>query len=452
VEPKGAQIAFARVEDGRAGIYLVSPLGGSEQKLVDFSAIPISGGGGPIETQDPRLSWSADGRWLAVSRVKEGVDAGVFLVSTADGSAPRRLLAPAKPSDEYRMAVFSPTGTELALINGGFIEVVRIASTDPPAVSGTPRRVSPFLGFVSGLAWTADANELVFGRSRYASPDPPSLWRVLSSGDRAPERIDLAGVAGYPVVSALGNRLAFVRRGINEDLLLLREGQLPEPLLASTSNEQDPSFSADGSKIAFATDRNGEGHEIWVAQTADASTRHPVTRGAHRPEGSPRWSPDGRRLAFDGLADDGVRHVYIVDEAGGPIQTVPIKAGSFDQIPSWSHDGRWIYFGSNRSGRVEVWRAPANGGNAEQVTTTGGNAPLESLDRRTIYYFRTIDGLSTVFAMPVGGGREQPLGITTSFWNYVPTREGLCYVSTGKGQRALSSRCDASIPPRARAG
>ena len=64
-KPDGNEIAFARVESGRASIYLVSPLGGSEKRLAAFTSLPYPGGG-PIESVDPEtgmvLRWTlADG-------------------------------------------------------------------------------------------------------------------------------------------------------------------------------------------------------------------------------------------------------------------------------------------------------------------------------------------------------------------------------------------------------
>ena len=430
-KPDGSQIAFARVESGRASIYLVSPLGGLEQKLAAFSSVPYPGAG-PIESLDPRLAWSPDGRWLTVSNVTSGAEQGVFLAA-ADGTT--GLILKANPGDNYRMAVFSPSGDRLALINGGTIEIADVSGTNRPAITGKPRRLTPFLGHVSGLAWTADGKSLLFGRSRYPAPDAPSLWRVPTSGDGTPQRIDLAGVAAYPAISVVGSRLAFVRRVLNTDLFRLEEGSPPEAFLASTANEQDAAFSHSGSQIAFASDRTGDGHEIWIAR-ADGSSRRPVTNGIHKPEGSPRWSPNDDRLAFDGLGDDGERHVYLVDPAGGQIQMIPSRPGFYDRVPSWSNDGKWIYFGSNRSGRPEVWRAPAAGGDAEQVTTTGGESAFESRDGQTLYYLRSIGGARTLFSMPLPRGTEQPLGIQVSFWNYVPAERGLYYMTLGQGQRA----------------
>jgi WD40-like Beta Propeller Repeat len=186
--------------------------------------------------------------------------------------------------------------------------------------------------------------------------------------------------------------------------------------------------------VAFASDRTGEGTEIWVAN-ADGTGRRPVTNGNRTPEGSPRWSPDGGRLAYDGLGDDGQRHVYVIDQAGGPSRELPSKPGFFDQVPSWSRDGKWIYFGSNRSSTEQVWRVPADGGGAQQVTTGGGGAPFESWDGQTLYYSRPIPGGRTLFEMPVIGGAERQLGVSVWFWNYLPGERGLYYASLPIGSK-----------------
>jgi Tol biopolymer transport system component len=229
------------------------------------------------------------------------------------------LLLPSTVPGDPRVAAFSPSGHALAYDKAGYLEVVDLDATEPPSVTKAPRRLTSFLGFVSGLAWTVDGKEIVFGHAQYAAPTPSHLWRLTASEGRAPESIDAAGVAGSPVVSAGGHRLAFSRRNMNQELFKLQEGRAPEVILASTFNEQDASFSPDGSKVAFASDRTSEreGTQIWIASAVDGSNRRSATPGAHKPEGSPRWSPDGRRLAYDGLGDDGQRHIGVVDEAGG---------------------------------------------------------------------------------------------------------------------------------------
>ena len=61
-----------------------------------------------------------------------------------------------------------------------------------------------------------------------------------------------------------------------------------------------------------------------------------------------------------------------------------------DGNPSWSRDGRWIYFDSARTGEQQVWKIPEAGGDAIQVTRDGGFAPLESPDGKFIYYTKDL--------------------------------------------------------------
>jgi Tol biopolymer transport system component len=428
-KPDGTQIAFARLDGRRAVISVVGPLGDSEQKLAEFPARAAPRE--PRGANDPFLAWSPDGRWLAVSRVTPEEQNDIFLLAH-DGSE-RRVLLPAKAGARYTAAAFSPKGDALAFVDSGHIGIVDLDPASSGHVQSPARRLTQYLGYVGGLAWTADGKELLFGRAAYASPTPSTLWRVAASGASSPERIDLAGVGSFPTASASGQRIAYSRRGLNVDMMKLQEGRERETIAASTFNEFDASFSPDGSKVAFASDRTGEGNEIWVANH-DGSGRRPVTKGVHRPEGSPRWSPDGQRLAYDGVGDDGKRQVFIIDEAGGQIRALSSERGFYAQLPSWSRDGKWVYFESDRTGRSEVWRAPADGGSgAQQITTTGGGAPFESWDGHTLYFSRPgKDGLS-VLAMPVAGGPERRLDVTVTFWNYVPGERGLYYASAAAG-------------------
>jgi serine/threonine protein kinase len=428
-KPDASEIAFARLEADRAVIYVASPLGQSERKLAEFSALPVQTG--PRDMNDPFLVWSPDGRWLAVSH-KTASDEGVFLLAN-DGSAQRLLIARPRNQDYVPLA-FSPDGTMLAYVDSGQILLAEIDPTNSPVVTKPPRQLTRYLGSINGLTWTADSKEVVFGRSLYAAPTPSHLWRVPAAGNREPERFDLAGVASSPTLSSSAHRLAFSRRDLNVDMMKIRETGELDTLAASTFHEFDASFSPDGTKVAFASDRTGEGNEIWVAN-ADGTGRRPVTKGTRKPEGSPRWSPDGQWLAYDALGDDGQRHVYVIDQAGGPSRALPSKVGFYDQLPSWSRDGKWIYFGSNRSGTEQVWRVPAEGGSAGQVTTAGGGVPFESWDGRTLYYSRSTSGGRLVLAMPAAGGPERALDVSVVFWNYRPTERGLYYASLPIGHK-----------------
>ncbi len=95
-------------------------------------------------------------------------------------------------------------------------------------------------------------------------------------------------------------------------------------------------------------------------------------------------------------------------------------------IASWSQDGKWIYFGSNRSGRFEVWKMPSEGGESNQVTSDGGMAALESPDGRTLYYTKN-DGADGIWKMPVEGGPEVQVVKAVWRYNFAVTTKGIYY-------------------------
>jgi hypothetical protein len=73
--------------------------------------------------------------------------------------------------------------------------------------------------------------------------------------------------------------------------------------------------------------------------------------------------------------------------------------------PSWSRDGKWIYFGSIRTGSPEIWKIAAAGGEPVQVTRLGGFRALESPDGKYLYYTKN-DQVSGLWRAPVEGGEE----------------------------------------------
>jgi dipeptidyl aminopeptidase/acylaminoacyl peptidase len=119
--------------------------------------------------------------------------------------------------------------------------------------------------------------------------------------------------------------------------------------------------------------------------------------------GTPRWSPDGRQIAFDAITE-GRRDIYVVGVDGGKPRRLTTEP-SVDVRPGWSRDGRFVYFGSDRSGEWQVWKAPAEGGPAVQVTKGGGREAFESPDGRFIYYAKD-ENVPGLWRLPAEGGEE----------------------------------------------
>src|SRR6185503_662068 len=122
----------------------------------------------------------------------------------------------------------------------------------------------------------------------------------------------------------------------------------PVDFASSTMFDGAPAFSPDSRRVAFASDRDGNGRQIWVAN-ADGSGPVALTPATGRVQGSPQWSPDGQWIVYDGQASDGHQDIYVVAASGGTPRRVTQNVSSAFR-PSWSHAGAWIYFSSTQAG------------------------------------------------------------------------------------------------------
>lgn len=144
------------------------------------------------------------------------------------------------------------------------------------------------------------------------------------------------------------------------------------------------------------------------------------------------WSPDGRTIAFE-AAVAGNTDVYLVGADGGHLRRLT-EEPSIDGIPSWSGDGRWIYFASTRAGAtVDTWRISVDGGQAIRLTHNGGFEPRESPDGRYLFYLDRPPGGAPIDArlmrVPLAGGHEEMVleHIRPFLWSV--TQTGIVFVT-----------------------
>ena len=135
----------------------------------------------------------------------------------------------------------------------------------------------------------------------------------------------------------------------------------------------EPSLSPDRKEIAFVS-----GGDIWSVPAEGGSARLLVSHPAN--EARPLFSPDGRYVAF-GSNRTGNGDIYVLDLESGNLRRVTFDDGN-DAIDAWSRDGKWIYFSSNSrdiAGMNDIYRVPSSGGTPMQVSSDRYTGEFQSM-------------------------------------------------------------------------
>ena len=182
--------------------------------------------------------------------------------------------------------------------------------------------------------------------------------------NRRPSRISAAGLVFNYGLSPKGERALFAARG---DIFTAPIEKGPTRNLTNSSGAHDkwPSWSPDGSRIAFISDRSGE-EEIWVISQDGRQPAEQLTSGGRAMRYSPEWSPDGKHIAF--TDKDG--RVWVLTVADRKlIEVADAKSGQVTDH-TWSPRGNHLAFSmddENLMSSVYVWSA--EDGQTRRVTT-----------------------------------------------------------------------------------
>jgi Tol biopolymer transport system component len=134
---------------------------------------------------------------------------------------------------------------------------------------------------------------------------------------------------------------------------------------ADGSSSVRPSWSPDGTHIAFQTSENNAYHVYTMA--ADGSDRQLITQG-NMDDRHPTWSPDGKMLAVD-TGTELKREVALIDLGSGNRKVIT-NVGGFASFPTWSPDGSRISFYVYQNGALDLWTVNTDGTRALQMTQT----------------------------------------------------------------------------------
>ena len=212
----------------------------------------------------------------------------------------------------------------------------------------------------------------VFGQRQLVGFRMPNVTRATMRGaaHRAADMIyeKLTGIRGV-----FGTRVAYVTAKQQGDGRLYslivsdQDGFNEHTIMESTDPIMSPAWSPDSRQLAYVS-FEGNKSSIWV-QTLRTGNRFSVSS---KPgiNGAPSFSPDGRKLVVTLGGLDGNLDIYVLD-INSRQTTRLTEHRAIDTEGSWSPDGKYIYFTSDRSGGPQVYRVPSSGGTPERVTFEG---------------------------------------------------------------------------------
>jgi len=202
------------------------------------------------------------------------------------------------------------------------------------------------------------------GQTIYFSSRQSGTYEIYSmdtNGNGLQQLTNNIGTLYAPELSPNGERIIFTNNG-NGLWVMNADGSDPHAI--TFRDDIDPTWSPDGSMIAFASNRSGE-RQLYTAK-ASGKQANQVT-DLNNMGGRSSWSPDGKWLAFyRGPAGD--HDIFIIKIDGTGLKR--LTNGGDNLGPTWSPDGEWIAFTSFRDGNNEIYKIRPNGGGLTRLTTS----------------------------------------------------------------------------------
>lgn len=420
--PDGRTIAFLRraASGDHSEIWATAPLGGVERKFGDLRP--------RLEFFKPlSVAWCPDSTCVIVTdSTGAGRPDALFTIDVTTGEKrqvtfPEGLVLDADPavSPDGRRLVFRRDTTAFS---GAFYT----AAWNGHSTAGSPVRLTPTLN-AGRSSWMPDSRDVVYASSG-------ALWRINARDGGDATRLPFVGQDGLsPAVSTAGarhSRLVYVRSFADTNVWRIDAASAgaaaspPLAAIASTRGDQLAQLSPDGRRVVFLSDRSGT-TEFWVANR-DGSSASQLTSMEILP-GYPRWSPDGRLIAFHGDPQDRPDILTVPASGGTPtILTKGLPEGG--GYPSFSRDGRWVYFSAGlKQGEARIWKMPVAGGTPIQVTKNMGSISIEGADGY-LYYVDAASRPGVVWRMPADGGEATKLLSGVVLGNFDVVDAGIYYL------------------------
>ncbi len=357
----------------------------------------------------------------------------VYLASL-DGKESRRLLL----ADSNAMYAAAPAGGGYLLFAREGALVAQRFDASSLTLKGDPFRVADQVRVNNnnrGLFDVSDNGALVYDPTS-ATGNSQLVW--IDRAGKQLETIASAGTFQLPALSPDDKRLAVARQDPktgNSDIYVidLVRGATSR-LTFDSATDNWPIWSPDGNRIAWGANRGGS-FQLYQKLASGAGEEELLLQSSNQINPS-HWSSDGRYILYREIDPKTKGDLWVLP-LNGDRKPIPFLHGPFvEQTAHFSPDDRWIVYGSDESGSLEVYvqTFPASGGKW-LVSAKGGTGPLWRGDGKELFYISTDGKLMTV-EVTTRGTFER--GIPRALFDFVALRRVTGgYAVTADGQRFL---------------
>ena len=400
----------------------------------------------------PAHIWARIGRWLTVLVMGAASTAHAQLIIDVTTSAGRQIpiaIMPFAKEDVAPQNVTPVVSSNLARTG-----LFRIANTT--GLSKLPTTPSE----VNFLDWTSRGMEaLVIGS---IEPMPDGRFNVSFRLFDVAKQMQTAGMSymvGATQVRAtahkisdeiyeklLGERGVFstkiayvLKRGNTYELQVAdADGFNPQAVLKSVEPIRSPKWSPDGTKLAYVSFEKRKS-SVFVQDLVTGQRE--LVANFKGDNYAPNWSPDGKRLVV-ALSKDAISQIYVIAATGGEATRVT-QSNSIDTNATFTADGSEIIFVSDRSGGPQLYSVPASGGNVKRLTFEGSYNvnPRLSPDGKLVAFVTREEGRLRIATLELATGQvtvltDGPLDDSPSF---SPNGRTILYESKAGGRGTLGA-------------
>jgi dipeptidyl aminopeptidase/acylaminoacyl peptidase len=361
--------------------------------------------------------WSPDGRSLAFISARPWTDSADSAQRSASQSTPTPSPTTAPQATPTQPSPQTTPAPNVTATTPGVPSALQTTQTNAPAAESQPRaqvwllsldggearRVTNLKNGVSTFEWSPDGHRLVL-----TSRTGPSDTKAPSSD-----------VRHYKHLSYKFNDTGwFDDRRSHLWVADVSTGAARQITSGEDWNDTDPQWSPDSTRLAFVSDRTGHAFDesrntdVWVVSAEGGA----LTKISDHDEEdySPRWSPDGKQIAFLGrLHETDHPKIFLAPSGGGAASRNLSPA--LDLIPSnltWAERGRALYFETGVRGEQHLFRVDAADGSLKQVTKGARAVRLFDISdgaRRMVYAANDFKHLDDLYTADLDGSNERKL-------------------------------------------